>query len=87
MQSRDIHGPVRSVSAPIPIVLTAAPAFALFCVGLAAMVVGPIGAITAAIGSVVTVGAITWVCYVVVYKPEVLRIECVSATKQTINRA
>jgi hypothetical protein len=87
MQSRDIHGPVPSLSAPVPIVLTAALAFALFCVGLAAMVVGPICTIITAVGAVVAAGALIWACYVVVYKPGVLRIECVSATKQTINRA
>jgi hypothetical protein len=81
-KNRDFQDRLRAFSAlyPIPIIFSAMLALALCCLALAAMVVGPLHRVLAAIGVFTVITATAVVSLVIVYKPGLLCVERESIT-------
>jgi ABC-type Na+ efflux pump permease subunit len=89
MNGRSFEDRVRAFSAlyPIPIIFSALLAFAMCCLSLAVVVVGPFRWILAAIGLVAALSGMALVGYVVVFRSDLLRVERETITVRWVHRA
>jgi hypothetical protein len=72
---------------PIPIIFSALLVFAMACLSLAAVVIGPSLWILAAIGLAAELSGIVLVVYAVVLRSDLLRVERETITMRWVDRA